>query len=369
MLAGEYAVLDGGAALVTAVDRYALAYWLAPVHGGSEAESRNSPDTAALPPEALVTRILAERAYRVVPASLHIQVDALRTHVVRRRERSRRDASLGVDAVSSEVALRSGAEDQRGESRKLGLGSSAAAAAATAGAVLAWAGVDVCTEAARREIFELAMQGHREIAPQGSGADVAASTFGSTLRFRRAQDDRQVAAELQALSWPAGLCSQVVWTGVEARTSDFVGKVRGWAASEPQHFSRVMGELRTVAEEMVTAFGDCDVSAVLETTRQHAAALAALGEAAGVPIVEERLAQIIKFAEQVGGAAKPSGAGGGDVAVAFFSDAEAQAAFVARCEESGVLEPLDLQLHAPGVGLDPVSSSDGMNAKSFPVSG
>ena len=55
-----------------------------------------------------------------------------------------------------------------------------------------------------------------------------------------------------------------------------------------------------------------------------------------------------ELADRAGGGAKPSGAGGGDVALAFFADPESAERFVTSCSASG-LEVLSMALGAEGV--------------------
>ena len=74
----------------------------------------------------------------------------------------------------------------------------------------------------------------------------------------------------------------------------------------------------------------------------------ALGQAAGAPIVEARLERVARTADRFGGSAKPCGAGGGDVAVAFFLDSDSADAFKLACREEG-LHPIDVVWGAPGV--------------------
>ena len=58
--------------------------------------------------------------------------------------------------------------------------------------------------------------------------------------------------------------------------------------------------------------------------------MAALGRAAGVEIATEEIAAIMSIAAELGGAAKPSGAGGGDVAIAFGADPDLGAKLAER---------------------------------------
>lgn len=293
VLAGEYVVLEGATAIVTAVSRRArLAI--------ADVDAPSPP-----PSEVAATRALVEAAFGPVTERFALDVRAL-----------------------------------RGETKKLGLGSSAAAAAATVSLVSALRGRATTAD----ERFDLALRGHASVAPRGSGIDVAASVYGGTRLFR-VEGDARVS---YPASLPEGAHVEVVFTGEEARTSDFV---RAIDALSPAARDRAMGALRDAAARCVQAFVDDDVRALVPAVRAHHDAMAALGEAAGVPIVEARLAAIAARAARFGGASKPSGAGGGDVAVAFFDDADAARAFRFACEAEGHAA-LDLALGAEGARID-----------------
>ncbi len=60
-----------------------------------------------------------------------------------------------------------------------------------------------------------------------------------------------------------------------------------------------------------------------------------LGHAAGAPVVTEAMARLASRIEPMGGACKPSGAGGGDVAVAFARDGDTLAAVTEAARAEG----------------------------------
>jgi phosphomevalonate kinase len=93
-------------------------------------------------------------------------------------------------------------------------------------------------------------------------------------------------------------------------------------------------------------------SDVIDCTIAYGEAMAALGRAAGADIVDDTLAQVAKLAAGVGGAAKPSGAGGGDVALVLLPDSEAEAKFVRLCSEQK-FSVLSIGWGAPGVRVEP----------------
>ncbi|MGB0680541.1 MAG: hypothetical protein ACPGUV_12845, partial [Polyangiales bacterium] len=235
-------------------------------------------------------------------------------------------------------------------SKKLGLGSSSAAAAAAAAALLAAAGRDTTTQESRALLLRAAMRGHHAVAPAGSGVDVAAAALGGILAFRRVgrgADDIEVTPLDTTWLNDGRLHIRVTWTGIEVRTSDFLARLRQWQAENAAAFASHMTALRQSATRFKAAFAAADVAGVIAAAADYGHAMARLGEAANLPIVEERLRQMAHIATAHGGAAKPSGAGGGDVGVAFFPSTTAAQGYDAACRNAGLL-PLDLKLAAPG---------------------
>ncbi len=316
MISGEYAVLEGGVALVAAVSRRARVA-LDPVdlsvsvRDGSPPSGTGSPDEAPLPPEVLLTRERAELTFGRVTMDLSLDVSSLRDG-----------------------------------DRKLGLGSSAAASVATAAAIAAAQGRDV--EAERHEILALALEGHRVIAPEGSGADVIASTLGGFVTVRRDPEgiDVEPCDPAPSFVW------RVVWTGSPARTSDLVRAVKTLAGTDRARYDACIAEIEAASSALIEAFEDDDVQAGILALRRHHVALQALGEASGAPIVTPALAQVAALAEAEDGAAKPSGAGGGDVAIALFAEEASALRFETRCRQAG-LTPVPMRLGADGVRCEP----------------
>ena len=295
LLCGEYAVLEGAAAVVTAVDRRVRVAW--------------TDDAGAMPPEVEATLALAQTALGPVGQSLRL------------------DASdLHQDRI------------------KLGLGSSAAAAAATAAAVFASHGADLADPDTLRRVFTSAFEGHASIAPQGSGVDVAASTFGGFLRFERRGDH----VETRALLRPDELHIRLVWTGHAARTSELVAKVKALRRNDSGRYRACMERLAELSARFAAAFELGNAPHVVAEAASYCAAMGSLGEAAGAPILEARLRRAAELAAEFSGSAKPCGAGGGDVGIAFFVDPEAASRFELACKGEG-LHPIDVSWGASGV--------------------
>lgn len=295
LLCGEYAVLEGAPAVVAAVSRRVSVTW--------------SEKTRPMAPEVAATLAAARKECGPLPTSLEIDTSALR----------------------------------HGEA-KLGLGSSAAAAAATAGAAFSWHGHDLDDPECLERVFATALRGHSAVAPQGSGADVAASTFGGFLRFVRSGSE----IEKRPLRRPEALVIRLVWTGSAARTSDLVDRVQRLRDRDPPGYRGHVERVSGLATAFADAFENGRRDEVIRHAGSYAEAMSALGDAAGAPIVEGRLRRIGALAGRFSGSAKPSGAGGGDVAVAFFADEDAAQSFERACEDEG-LQPIDVAWGAAGV--------------------
>ena len=211
---------------------------------------------------------------------------------------------------------------------KAGFGGSAAAVVAAVTAGLALRGVTA--DPASR--FALADAVHRAVQGAGSGIDVAASCWGGTLRFRRGDPP-----EVRPLA-PVADRLVIVWSGASAKTGPRL-----------QAYLAAAGRPEFVAEstQIVDRFEQDPIAALREAT----ALLAAFTTAAGIDWWTPAHARIAAHAAAVGGAAKPSGAGGGDCAVAILPDPDAARSFADRCARDG-LPPIAACL-APAAAEEP----------------
>ena len=160
---------------------------------------------------------------------------------------------------------------------------------------------------------------HHAVQGSGSGVDVAAAATGGMLRFVRPLRPGG-APQLQALPPVRPL---VLWSGASARTGPRVLAYQSCAT-----------RAAFVAES--SALVDAFTQAPLESMRAAWRALCAMAVAAGLDYRTPALDAIVELAESFGGAAKPSGAGGGDCAVALLPDPDAERAFLAAAARVGL---------------------------------
>jgi mevalonate kinase len=302
-LVGEYGVLAGGTAVVAAVDRVVTGRYVA----GATAAS-----------------LLVAEATRLARAHLGGEWT---------------DLPQGAPVIDSGALAAGG--------RKLGLGSSAAAAAVAVGATFAAAGADVRRD--RATVFGLADRAHRTAqGGRGSGADVAAAVFGGVLAYTRT-----AAAAPKTRPLPASPVEVVAFAaGAPRGTPEAVRAVEALAARDPQVHALRMDDLRRAADAFVRGWEARDGRAVVDAARTAGVALASLGRDAAIDIWTAPVRAAATLAEELGGTAKPSGAGGGDVGVAFLTDRAAAETFCARAPHLG-LEILNIGTAADGLTVRP----------------
>jgi phosphomevalonate kinase len=292
VLSGAYSVLYGAPALVTAVSRFAYA--------DSEGEAVHVSEEV---------RCAVDRGLLVKP--FRVNADELRT------------------------------ADGHGGSRKLGLGSSSAILLAS----LLAGDSSRAAPARREELFRLALQLHRAAQGGGSGADVAASTFGGTLVLRRATSAEELPA-VEPFQLPSDSIVRVFAARDSAVTAAFVAKVKAYGEAEPEPFSALMKSAVAAAERARAARQAIELTDAL---RAQFAVLGELGDLAGVGIVTPEVRELGAAAIREGAALGPSGAGGGDVAF-FHSQREPSPELIASAQALGY-ELLELDVGAPGASV------------------
>lgn len=171
-----------------------------------------------------------------------------------------------------------------------------------------------------------AAQVHTRVQGSGSGVDIHASLRGGVTRF---PDGAALPAPLMI----------AVWSGRSASTAERVTRYEAW---------RDRTAFVEESRKIVDSFASDPVTALREAYRL----LQDMAQRSGVAYDTAEHAAIAALARARGGAAKPSGAGGGDVAVAIFPDAERLSAFAGVAAAAG-FTPIRVHV-APAAGAVPV---------------
>lgn len=326
-VAGEFAVVEPGVlAILVAVDRYVTvtvsALALSDLDGDADVAVASD-----LRPGRVRWRW---RDGRLAPCGPEDEKRAGGlTHVVAAIEVvARLLAERGLAAPSLSVSVGSGLHDN---GTKLGLGSSGAVTVAAVAAVASRCGLEL----SRESRFRLAMIATAGLDVRASGGDLAAGTWGGWITYRA--PDRAAVLDLarrrgveEALRapWPGfevrrlpppdGLALEVGWTGAPASTTALVSDLyrRPWRGG-PSH-RRFVAASTDAVTAAVSALEKGDGPALQEQIRCVRRELARLDDEVGLGVFTPRLTALCAAAEAVGGAAKPSGAGGGDCGIALL---------------------------------------------------
>ncbi|MBW1605601.1 phosphomevalonate kinase [Lactobacillus sp. Sy-1] len=216
--------------------------------------------------------------------------------------------------------------------QKYGLGSSAAVTVAVVKAICKVVGyhVDLIT------IFKLAAIAHLSVQGNGSLGDVAASVYQGWIAYQ--SFDRKwllnhlahhtiadtVAIEwphlkIEALNPPAELQVLIGWTGRPASTAHLVGKVANKRVDESTFYNHFLTASNECVNKMIQAFRNHDLQSIQEQIHHNRQLLVALANHTNVNIETPQLKQMCDIVNQLGGAAKSSGAGGGDCGIAIVN--------------------------------------------------
>ncbi|WP_199487540.1 phosphomevalonate kinase [Actinomadura spongiicola] len=237
-------------------------------------------------------------------------------------------AERGLRPAPMRVSIRSGLHRA---GTKLGLGSSGAVTVAAVSAVAAHRGLDLSPA----DRFRLALLASARRDPGGSGGDLAAAVWGGWIAYRA--PDRAAVLDLarrrgvqEALRapWPGfglrrlppprGLALEVGWTGRPADTATLAGRLRTrtWREGAARH--DFLARSDACVRASIRALERRDDHELLRRVRDARKILTDLDGEARLGVFTAELTALCDAAESVGGAAKPSGAGGGDCGIALL---------------------------------------------------
>jgi phosphomevalonate kinase len=290
---GEYAVLDGGQALVLAVDRRCRATIAPSENGLCHLETRMAETER---------RELAPGVPTGVPL-----VDLVSSAIAAVRPKTPWRAS--IDSRSFYVT-----------GVKLGIGSSAAA-------LCAWAGAFTAYNSAARgrlDLGQLVALHRRFQGGRGSGLDVAASFCGGGVAFRLGEE---AVPHIGSVQLPNSVGFAGIFAGRSASTSELIARYGVWRDGHKKQAAEQLRILGGIAEAGCAAAREGDAGRFLEAVGDYGRALQNLGAAIGADIVTAEHRTIGALAARYGVAYKVSGAGGGDLGLAFAADEQALDAF------------------------------------------
>ena len=168
-------------------------------------------------------------------------------------------------------------------------------------------------------LIKMAIESHRSAQKKsGSGGDIAVAALSGTILFRKNVNSHAV--HYKKVSIPKGLTIIPIFTGKSASTSDYLKKIENFSVGNGALFNELMAELKNVATISADQFVSGENELFMESISQYFELLQKLGNAAGINIISKEHDEISGIVGDAGGVYKPSGAGGGDVGLAYFCD-------------------------------------------------
>ena len=316
ILLGEYAVLEGAPALVCAVDRYAR------VQAAYSNTGEHFVQAASLGIEGEPFVLNANGKVRFNPTGDSLLIKRLGFFAALFESLYPR---LIEDGKGIKLALDTADFYSQQLHTKFGFGSSAALTVAITAAIDALAGKRLLS---KKEILHLALQAHHQAQGKiGSGIDVAASIYGGVITYRKDADQEVPAQEPQNVPLRNDIPMLVVWTGKSASTRSMVGAINGLKTQNPGLYRSIMDDLTTLSVNGIIAYRQGSGEEFLRLVNDYHRTMDKLGKEAGADIVSTEHAALFELCTAEGAAYKPSGAGGGDIGIAFCRD-DRQAEFL-----------------------------------------
>lgn len=243
------------------------------------------------------------------------------------------------------------------DGKKYGLGSSAAVTVATVKALNSFYDLKMTSD----QLYKLSAIAHLDVQGNGSLGDIAASVYGGWIAYQSfdkgwlaAERRNHSLSELLNMDWPQlsiellqapeALRLLIGWTGSPASTSHLVDKIAIVKAQKREQYQRFLSESRETIQSMIQGFRDHSLAAIQSCLRKNRALLSDLSQFSGVEIETTALKTMCELAEKAGGAAKSSGAGGGDCGIVLIDRARETAGLLKAWTENNI-EPLTFQVH------------------------
>jgi len=244
--------------------------------------------------------------------------------------------------------------------RKYGLGSSGAVTVATVKALNLFydLNMDQLTQ------FKIAALAHLAVQGNGSCGDIAASCYGGWLAFStfdhswvKEKQKTWSMSHLLSSDWPQlsikpltvpkNLRLLIGWTGSPASTSDLVDQVNQSTQNQSEKqeaYQQFLTNSKACVEDLIDGFIDGNVTKIKQMISKNRQLLADLSCITGVRIETPALKQLCDLAEACGGAAKSSGAGGGDCGIVIADQKTGILPLMSRWEKAEIT-PLPLHVY------------------------
>ncbi len=222
----------------------------------------------------------------------------------------------------------------------MGLGSSAAVTCALIAGLNAVWGKKLLPE----DLLSESLAAHHEAqGKMGSGIDIAASVYGGILSYRK----KDQLPEIKNI----GICENImvipIWSGTTASTRELVAHVMRFKKSQSGQYQNMIEQMTDVSVRAIDAWADCNTKMFLLQVHRYNELMQELGERSNAPIISDIHRITGEIVRKYQGVYKPSGAGQGDLGLAFWERSAFDPGFLELLRDEG-LQPVDLAFDAQG---------------------
>lgn len=342
-IAGEYAVVEPGhPAIIVAVDQFINVT----IEGARKNGSIQSAQYSDLPIR--WTRRNGELVLDHRENPFHYILAAIRLTEKYAQEKG---------TLLSFYDLKVTSELDNSNGRKYGLGSSGAVTVATVKALNLY--YDLKMD--RLTQFKIAALAHLAVQGNGSCGDIAASCYGGWLAFStfdhewvlRKQQEWTL-TQLLTSDWPElsirplivpkSLRLLIGWTGSPASTSDLVDQVYQSKEAKEKGYAKFLAGSKDCVNRLIDGFLNEDSRTIKKMITENRKLLVGLSSLTGVTIETPALKKLCDLAETYRGAAKSSGAGGGDCGIVIVDQKTGILPLMSAWEKADII-PLPLHVY------------------------
>jgi phosphomevalonate kinase len=355
ILLGEYAVLEDSPALVAAVNRFAQVH----IQVGVDSSGIFAVESAAMniPTQPFIVDTDGEIQFQNASPEVMQKLTFFKSTFTQGWKVLKEE---GLDLDPLHIFLDTSEFFYENSVQKFGFGSSAALTvallSALAGAAGKFSGTGTGTGIDRSRLYRCGMESHYYAQGRlGSGIDIAAATWGGIIHYQKPSseppDCRHMVyepTESQLMTLPGDLYILPIWTGKPASTRDMVGKVFAFKQKDPKAYQRIIQEMADISLSGINAFSRGDTPEFLQAAYSYGNLMEQLGQLSDTPIYSREHQQLARIVGKFGAVYKPSGAGGGDMGIAFTTSIDTVESIITAARESGYI-PLNIHTDARGV--------------------
>ena len=210
-------------------------------------------------------------------------------------------------------------------------------------------------------VYKLSAISHYSVQGNGSAGDIAASVYGGWLAYQtfdkkwlkqelanktlvQVVNEAWPGLKVELLTPPKDMKLMIGWSQKPASTSRLVDETNANKAALNMEYKNFLAASRACVLKMVQGFEANNIALIKQQIRANRKLLQHFAKINQIAIEIPRLSQLIKIAENFGGAAKTSGAGNGDCGIVITDTNTDVEALESEWRHNGIM-PLNFKVH------------------------